>query len=221
VYVKTNLARNRGSKIFAARVLACQGELSEELAAAILKPRKGKSRPKSIRDAMHVPPDIIRYHRAPTNARLAGCYVPGRLRMVRDASGLRRLRPGERQSWDDATINFGVCVPWPWGGDRCADRYGVKLGRFQLLACIDDASDFCPGFSYVMRPEQSYRAEDTVAAMFRLWRDLYVPERLMLEGGAWQCARAAAFYRAAGVGAEDATGQPHSKLIEQWFPWRH
>jgi hypothetical protein len=217
VYVKTNARRDRGSKVFAARLLARAGELSDETAEAILKPRASKALPKCVRDQMHVPVDIIRHHRNPRDARLSGFYIPGSLRMVNDGETVRRLRPGERQSWDDATINFGVCVPWPWGGCRCSDKYGVKLGRFQLLACIDDASDFCPGYSYVIREQQSYRSEDTVAAQYRLGRDVYAPDFYMLEGGVWQSKRAMAYYEAAGIGIEDATGRPHSKLIESWF----
>lgn len=217
VYVKTNARRDRGSKVFAARLLARAGELSDETADAILKPRASKALPKCVRDQMHVPVDIIRHHRSPRDARLSGFYIPGSLRMVNDADGLRRLRPGERQSWDDATINFGVCVPWPWGGCRCSDKFGVKLGRFQLLACIDDATDFCPGYTYTIREQQSYRSEDTVAAQFRLGRDVYAADRFMVEGGVWQSKRALAFYEAAGIGVEDATGRPHSKLIECWF----
>jgi hypothetical protein len=217
VYVRTNRATDAGSKVAAARILARSGELSEPVAAAILKPRASKALPKCVRDQMTVPIDIIRHHRSPKDARLSGFYIPGSLRMVNDADGLRRLYAGERQSWDDATINFGVVVPWPWGGCKCSDRYGVKLGRFQLLACIDDAYDFCPGYTYTIREQQSYRAEDTVAAQYRLWRDVYMPARAMLEGGAWQSNRAHEFYRAAGLEVEDATGRPHSKLIESWF----
>lgn len=217
VYVRTNLRRDAGSKVFAARLLARSGELSDPVAEAILKDRATKALPKCVRDQMHVPVDIIRHHRSPKDARLSGFYIPGSLRMVTDENGLRRLAAGERQSWDDATINFGVWVDWPWGGNPLADKYGVMLGRFQLLACIDDATDYCPGYSYILRPEQSYRAEDTVAAQFRLGRDVYAADRFMLEGGVWQSSRAQAFYSAAGIGVEDATGRPHSKLIECWF----
>lgn len=218
VYLKTNAGRDRGSKYLAARILARNGELSEPVAEAILKPRRSKCLPKKLRDEMTVPLDMIRHHRAPSRQRLSGFYVPGRLRMTRTESGeLRRLFPGERQSWDDATLNFGVVVPWPWGGDRCSDRFGVRVVRAQLLVCVDDSTDFCPGFSYVIRDKQAYRAEDTVAAQFRLWRDQYAPERAMLEGGAWQSGRARAWLEAAGVGIEDATGRPHNKLVEGWF----
>lgn len=216
-YLKSNRATLCGSKTGSARLLARSGLLSEEVAAAILKPRASKALPKVIKDAMHISSAVFAEHRSPKNARLDGFYIPGHLRMVKEAAGLRRLHAGERQSWDDATINFGVCVPWPWGGDPCADKFGVKLGRFQLLTCIDDAYDFCPGFSYVIREQQSYRAEDTVAAQFRLWRDTYQPVSAMLEGGAWQSQRALAFYAAARLQVCDATGRPHSKLVESWF----
>lgn len=217
IYLKTNRSHLTGSAPLAARMMARSGELSTDVAAAILKPRASKALPKCLKDAMHIAPPLFAHHRNPKDANLDGFFIPGALRMVRDPEGLRRLVGGERQSWDDATVNFGICVPWPWGGDPCSDRYGVKLGRFQLLTCVDDASDFCPGYSYVVRAEQSYRAEDTVAAQFRLCRDQYAPRRFLLEGGAWQSQRARAFYSAAGIGVDDATGRPHCKLIESWF----
>jgi hypothetical protein len=230
IYLKTNRAHLTGSAPLAARMLARTGELSEDVSTAILKPRASKALPKCLRDAMHIAPPLFAHHRNPKDANLDGFFIPGALRMVREEivssnrqstighrQSLRRLVGGERQSWDDATVNFGICVPWPWGGDPCSDRYGVKLGRFQLLTCVDDASDFCPGYSYVVRAEQSYRAEDTVAAQFRLCRDQYAPRRFLLEGGAWQSQRARAFYGAAGIGVDDATGRPHCKLIESWF----
>jgi hypothetical protein len=129
----------------------------------------------------------------------------------------RRLNPGERQSWDDATINFCVVVPWPWGGCKTSDRWGVKIGRFQLLAGIDDATDFCPGFSYVCRPMGSYRAEDSTAAMFRVWERSYVPKSVMLEGGVWQAHRSMNFYQQLGVQIHSAKGRPHMKLIESYW----
>ena len=135
VYVKTNARRDGGSKVFAARLLARSGELTDETAEAILKRRASKALPKCIRDQMHVPVDIIRYHRSPKDARLSGFYVPGSLRMVNDVDGRRRLKPGERQSWDDATINFGVCVPWPWGGCRCSDRYEIGRASCRERVC--------------------------------------------------------------------------------------
>jgi len=219
-YLKTNRCRERGSKTLAARVLAKQGALTTEVSEAILKPRASKhTLTKTIRDAMHVSPALVRMHRSPRNARLAGPYSPGSLRMAREtgAEGPRRLRAGERQSWDDGSINFCVCVPWPWGGDKCSDKYGVRVGRFQLLAGIDDASDFCPARTFVIRPLSSYRKEDVGAALFRTMRDAYRPDMLMLEGGSWQSHLVKRFLDAVGVKLEDAKGRPHSKLVENYW----
>jgi hypothetical protein len=224
-YVRSNRSRGRGSMTMAARMAAESGKLSADLTEAILSQRSSKhSLPKSLKNSMRIAPDIVRYHRSPTEQRLGGIYCPGQLRMARDeGEPNRRLYAGERQSWDDATINFCVCVPWPWGGDKCSDKYGVKVGRFQLLAGIDDASDYCPGFSYVCRPLQSYRAEDATAAMFRVWRDSYLPKNVMIEGGVWQSNRARGFYDQVGVNTISAKGRPHMKLIESYWNrmWGH
>jgi hypothetical protein len=219
-YVRSNRASGKGSMTMAARMAAKDGKLSSDLTVAILTPRSSKhSLPKSLRDAMFVAPDVIKHHRSPTEERLGGIYCPGQLRMARDeaADTPRRLTPGERQSWDDATINFCVVVPWPWGGCKTSDRFGVRIGRFQLLAGIDDASDYCPGFSYVCRPMGSYRAEDSTAAMFRVWEKSYVPRSVMLEGGVWQAHRSLNFYNQLGVQIHSAKGRPHMKLIESYW----
>ena len=92
----------------------------------------------------------------------------------------------------------------------------MKVGRFQLLAGIDDATDFCPGFSFVMREAQSYNKRDVVGAMCRTWRDDVVPAEAMLEGGSWQSVMAQEFLRAVGVALCDAKGRPHNKLIENY-----
>jgi hypothetical protein len=216
--MQSNRTSVDGSRIMAARLAARQGMVAEDLAEAILKRRRGNALPKCVVDAMHTAPAIIARQRNKKDAALKGIYCPGCLRMVEDPElGLRRLQPGERQSWDDATINFGVVIPWPWGGDPCSDKYGVRVGRFQLLTCVDDATDCCLGFDYVIRDQQSYRAEDVIAAQYRLWRNHYQPERVVLEGGSWQAKRSRAFHDAAGVVVEDATGRPNSKLIEGFF----
>lgn len=218
IYVRSNLSTGKGSKTMAARLFAASPECSPALRDAILRQRSSKhSLPKSLRDAMTVAPSLNTYHRSPNETRLAGMYCPGQLRMAREDGEERRLHAGERQSWDDASINFCVAVPWPWGGDRCSDKWGVKVGRFQLLAGIDDASDYCPGYSYVCRPLQSYRAEDSTAAMMRVWRDSYLPKSVMIEGGVWQSNRAMRFYNQVGVSHISAKGRPHMKLIESYW----
>ena len=91
------------------------------------------------------PAEVARY-RDPKAGQNDGIYTPGWLRMATDGS--RRLLPGERQVWDDASVNVGVVVPWTRGGDACSDKFGVRVARFQLLLGIDCATDFVCGYGY-------------------------------------------------------------------------
>ncbi|HPA21457.1 MAG TPA: hypothetical protein PLU30_27195, partial [Verrucomicrobiae bacterium] len=220
LYVKTNRDRERGSMTTAARVFAHSSRCSEDLREAILRPRSSKhTLPKSVKDAMAVPRALLDHHRSPRKAILSGLHCPGVLRMSRDGTR-RRLVGGRQQSWDDLSINRVLVVPWPWGGDPCSDKYGVRVGRFQLLSGVDSASDFNPGFSYVMRPAQSYRAFDVVGALYRTWRDDVVPEEIVAEGGVWQAIMALEWYRRVGVRVVSAKGRPHQKLVENyWNRW--
>lgn len=219
LYVATNRAKGKGSKQLAARLHAMSTDCSEEVRHAIMKPRRSKTPPKCIRDVLTVAPAMIEIHRDPKGARLGGVHVPGTIRTTIDETtgDRRRLLAGERQSWDDASINFMVVVPWPQGGCRLSDRYGVKVGRFQLLAGVDDASGYMPGYSFVIRDLESYRAEDTVSAMYRVWRDSVLPSEVVVEGGVWQSQRAMEFYERSGVRPIDAKGRPHQKLIENYW----
>ena len=106
--------------------------------------------------------------------------------------------------------------PWPWGGCKTSDKYGVKVGRFQLLLANDDASDFIPGFTFAIRPTSAYRAEDVCGAMGRLWRDTVRPEWVVLERGTWEAARVTALCSAAQVGIARSYA-PRQKLIESVF----
>lgn len=106
----------------------------------------------------------------------------------RRAAG-RLLLPGERQVWDDASVNVAVAVPWAGRGDRAGDRWGWRAARYQLLAGIDCATDFLCGFGYVMRTSDGYRACDVANVMHRVWRQQgYMPRKVVLEGGSWQAA---------------------------------
>lgn len=145
-----------------------------------------------------------------------GIYTPGWLR--RDEETGRWLKPGERQVWDDASPNVPVAVPWPVRGDACADRWGWRAARFQLLIGLDCATDKPVGFGYVLRASDGYRACDVAGTMLEVWRQAgYAPRQLVLEGGSWQAAHAMDFYRAAGVSVIDAKGRPNQKLVEGYL----
>ncbi len=114
-----------------------------------------------------------------------GAYSPGGLR--NDAMhATRRAIAGERASWDDATVNFGVVIPWTYGGCKLSEKYGVKLGRFQLLLVHDEATSYVPAWSHVIRESQAYRGTDVAEAVMRVSRDVCLWENLVLEGGVWQ-----------------------------------
>lgn len=219
-FVTSNLNWRTGSMTTAARTLARDdgSPLRPETREAILRERASKHiLPVAIRRACRGASgdEAVAMFRGPRRRLLKTTYVPGLLRMVREPdNSLRRLFPGERQSWDDASVNFCVTVPWPWGGDPCSERWGVKVGRFQLLAGIDDSTDFFVGWSYVIRMKGSYRAEDVVASVGHAWRFGYKPEQVMFEGGAWQSQRSLEMLRLANVQLQDAKGRPHKKLIE-------
>ena len=158
---------------------------------------------------------VARY-RDPREGQNNGIYVPGWLR--RDEETGRLLKPGERQVWDDASVNVAVAVPWAGRGDRAGDRWGWRAARYQLLAGIDCATDFFCGFGYVMRTSDGYRACDVANVMHEVWRQQgYMPKKVVLEGGSWQAKPTMDFLRTAGVGVVDAKGRPNQKLVENYF----
>lgn len=219
VFLRSNLRRGAGSMTLAARWAAKNPEspLRPETRAAILAPRASKhALPVEIRRACRASRAEVQRYRDPKSGLNDGLYTPGWLRMATD--GTRRLVPGERWVGDDATVNVGVCVPWSRGGDPCADRYGCRLGRFQVLAWLDCATDLFTGYSFVMRMTDAYGAADVVSSFYRVCGLAgYAPNEAVLEGGAWQAAQLLRFLEAAGVHKISAKGRPNQKLIEPAF----
>lgn len=210
-----NRAEGAGSITAAALALAEWEGCSEETRAAILKPRASKhTLTPTLRRAFAVEEQVIRYYRTPRDVENSLANRRGCMRMGRDST--RRLRAGERQSWDDGSMNFLVCVPWQLADDVCSRKFGVKLGRFQLLIGIDDATPYCPGFDFTMRPRQSYRSEDVIRAMARTWAATGKPAEVVLERGVWESKRVQEFLAAAGVRVTRAY-RPNQKLIENYF----
>jgi len=218
-YLKTNLRRDRGSMTTAARLFAQSPACSPELREAILReygtPRASKHQlPRPVKRAMQASTALVTYSRNPRNTDVMFGHARGVLR--KHPSENRRLYAGECMSFDDGSINFMVCVPWPWGGCKCSDKYGVKVGRFQFLPADDHAEDFIPGFTFAIRPTGAYRAEDACGAMGRLWRDTVKPDWVVLERGTWEAQRVSALCSAAGVEIGRSYA-PRQKLIEGVF----
>jgi len=216
-YLKSNRGRGLGSMTMAARNMAYRGRLAPELCAEILRERASKHQlPREVVRAMRAAPAEVQRYRDPKAGQNDGIYTPGWLRMVADGS--RRLLPGERQVWDDASVNVGVVVPWTRGGDACSDRWGVRVARFQLLLGVDCATDYVCGYGYVMRDNDAYNGGDVVRVMHKAWSLTgLAPQEVVLEGGAWQAQKVLAFLEAAGVRPISAKGRPNQKLVEGYF----
>jgi hypothetical protein len=134
-----------------------------------------------------------------------------------DLDRSRRLFPGERDNWDDVTVNFGFWAPWTRGGDECSKKYGVRLARFQLLLRTDAATDYIypDGWAVVLRFTDAYRASDAVAAMMAAWTSQgFCPRECVHEGGIWKSDRMMRFLTACGVEPISAKGRPNQKLVE-------
>ena len=220
VYLQSNRAERTGSMTMAARIAARDPAncLTKETRAAILAERSSKHHlPAEVRRAMReVAPTVVARYRDNREGQNNGIYVPGWLR--RDEETGRLLLPGERQVWDDASVNVAVAVPWAGRGDKAGDRWGWRAARYQLLAGIDCATDFFCGFGYVMRTSDGYRACDVANVMHRVWRQQgFMPKKVVLEGGSWQAQTTVDFLKTAGVGIVDAKGRPNQKLVENYF----
>ena len=220
VYLQSNRAERTGSMTMAARIAARDPAncLTKETREAILAERCSKHHlPAEVRRAMReVAPTVVARYRDEREGQNNGIYVPGWLR--RDEETGRLLLPGERQVWDDASVNVAVAVPWAGRGDKAGDRWGWRAARYQLLAGIDCATDFFCGFGYVMRTSDGYRACDVANVMHEVWRQQgYMPKKVVLEGGSWQAQPTVDFLKTAGVGIVDAKGRPNQKLVENYF----
>ena len=211
-YLQSNRTSTSGSATMAARVFAAD---CEPLAEALDRRASKHSLPQAVWDAVAPAKRLVALHRQGERGLRGATYTPGTLRLSPDRT--RRLYAGEQVCSDDGTVNFGVVVPWPFGGDKCSDRFGVKVGRFQLLPAHDDATSYIPAWTYIIRPQQQYTAADVSGFLLRFVQDVVSPDRFVLEGGNWQANRTLAALRAMGVELVSVKGRPNQKLIENFF----
>jgi hypothetical protein len=163
---------------------------------------------------------VVRQYRNAKEASLDYLCAPGGMRMVPDFTvpgGQRRARAMEIVEADDGSINFPVCIPWPYGGDRCSDKYGVLVTRGQWLRSIDVGTSFRPGYVYVARPRGSYRGEDALTLVDAICRQHGLPQTFRFEQGVWKCTLVVEALR--GLGIQLTTvHSPHNKpFIEGGF----
>lgn len=219
--LRANIGRRRVSVSGGCRLAAMDPDsgLSEPLRAEILKPRVDAcALPRPILEAVREVsrPAIVGRYRDSRDGLNNGLFTPGYLRCP-ETEIHRRFRPMERTVWDDGSTNFMLVVPWTRGGDKCSDRFGVRLVRGQLLACIDSGSGFCPHYSFVVRERDSYTAGDVCAAVFAAWSAHGVPPGTVMEGGSWQAGRTLELCKRARTEIVSAKGRPTQKLVERFF----
>lgn len=219
----------------ALRKLAQDPRCREEVADAILKRRASKHTiTKTLRNQLtaRVPQAVVDWHRSPTRVKRESFICPRTLTYLDRMGRERRIEPGDLFERDDMSQNFLFTIDWPWGGDPCSDRYGVRLARGQLLPMIDVGSLFFPSFLLLVRLRDSYRADDIWQWVGQTYRDVGMPavgERW--ERGIWQANQLQGAPIAAGHTGQEArlgglaslgvkmivSQSPTTKIIENRF----
>ncbi|HOC56638.1 MAG TPA: hypothetical protein PKI20_13530 [Verrucomicrobiota bacterium] len=145
--------------------------------------------PGRVARQVKVNPAVVRFGRNPTDAALDMVNAAGCSRFARVNGEYVPLRAGQRLQPDDGSINFCVWVLWQFPSDKCSARWGVMVGRFQLLLLVDAMSLAIRARSFIVRPRSSYRQEDALGLYNVFMRQHGIPEEIFHEGGAWNAGR--------------------------------
>lgn len=222
LYLRTNRTRGEGSMEMA-WVLFCEGPHGEHFRHTIKNSRLVGALPSAALEVMRRARPLVPGARGGSKRLLSeGPYVQGSMRV--HWAEERRLFAGEQYSADDLTRNVACWIPWPWGGCKCSDKFGVKLGRWQTLAVHDDATGMVIAVKSVFRYEQSYRGSDAASLVYQTESQIGMAggfegenqyaSRWVVEGGVWQSEQMLAALQGRFVSAK---GRPNQKLIERWF----
>lgn len=165
-----------GSVTSALRLLATSPDCSEKVADVILRRRSSKhSIPRTIRRQIAVSDATREYFKSPTKMKRRSFVNPRSLTYIDRGGEEKPLTPGDLFERDDMSNNFLCWVPWPWGGDPCSDRFGVRVARGQNLLMIDAASLYFTSFNFLVRLRDSYRADDIWQWVRGTYRDIGMP----------------------------------------------
>ncbi len=213
IYLKSNRARGKGSVQETARKYAnpcrfvaamirsqnltpCPAELR---ALIMTREREGKRLlPDALAKQVLVAEAIVQQYRNPSEAALDYLNAPGTTRRtVNIQSGaIEYYHAGDCIEADDGTKNFIACIPWTIRGeygpaleDKSAERYGVRVGRFQWLLAVDAATGYQCAYIYVARPRSSYRAEDVIRLPLVIARAHGIPRKFRFERATWESQR--------------------------------
>jgi len=218
IYLKLDDSKRGGSKVAAYRLAAKSHspEISELFRGVVLN-RRSRTLPPSWERLLQTPQSVIQHLRDKT--KLFGTYInTPRGRYYVAATGEEMpLRCGSVFESDDGTLNFYAYIPWPFGGDKCSDRFGVRLGRWQFLPIVDVASEFCLSFDIVARFHSSYRGEDVRGLFGRTFAEVARPEALRLERGSWESEIVRHALELASIPVFNAWEPKHKNAVERFF----
>lgn len=213
----TRAQAERLAAVLGGELPTCPPALRE---AILAREKAGKPLvPERLARQIALPESLVQRHRSPRAWALDHLSAPGSQRRWRDPVSGRRLimQPGDWFGGDDATPGIAVCVPCHEVITPCSERFGVLLGRFQWLPFHDCRTDKILGWSYVIRPRGSYRAEDILQTMSAVVRAHGIPRvGFQFEGGVWNARLVREAIDLLGC-AHWRTWSPHQKAIESVF----
>jgi hypothetical protein len=218
--LQTNQTAETGSLVETTKRLIARGQLSPALSEFIGTRLAAGEAPltDALLNQVRVSKLTTRASRAPRNAWLDAVQSPGSLQMKWDdvTGGSRLKRVAEELTIDDGTMNFPCCVAIERPGDKCYDKFGVCVGRWQFILPGDTRSYFIPGFAHTARPRSSYRAEDLLATWQTVFIEHGVPPTIIMEKGVSKAALIAKAMKHLGVQLSHANS-PHQKVVEAIF----
>lgn len=188
--VVINRTEDSGSRPEAVRWALREGRLSEEFAAEVREREAAGQNllTSSVHAATHVPARVVKAYRNPGEARLQYVTTVGSLKLLKNRDH-QIARAMDILEADDGSKNFYACVPFERGGipdQPCADKFGVLLGRFQILLFVDAGEYFIPGYSHTARPKDSYRQQDILSALHGIFRTHGVWDECRFERGSFE-----------------------------------
>ncbi len=175
--IARSLYVEHASKTLALRKLAALPECRQEVADAILKRRRSKHTiTPALRSQIVVPDAVMEWHKSPKKVRRESFITPRTPTFLDQSGAEQRILPGMLAERDDMSNNFIFWIDWPWGGDPCSDKYGVRIARGQNLLHIDAGSLRFLSMNMLVRLRDSYRADDIWQWVGQTYRDIGIPQ---------------------------------------------
>ena len=215
------VAHGRGSgssPLRACQMVAMSGDerVTEDFRRIVLDPDR-RSLPPSWLSALQIPVAVLDAHRDSRSTFTTHISTP-RSKTFVDANGeIQVMQAGDSFQSDDGTLNFYSYIDWPFGGDKCSEKYHVKLGRWQFLPVVDVGSLDIVSYDVIARPRGSYRAEDVASLLGRTMIEIGKPLWWALERGCWESNRVTDLMKLSGSTVKRAWESKHKAAVEGSF----